>query len=90
MGQAEEIPEPVNADGTPNVKFTAYGFDELGFFRMCVHEKRGICEVLGLLEQMKDVVKARFIHNASVAREEKQKKGVIVTGVAGAPKGMRY
>lgn len=81
MGQTEEQKKPEAApEGAPEEtpKTTVgYGFDKEGFFRLVIHESRGICELLGFLEQMKDVVKGYYTHKDM----QNQKQKLIVPGI---------
>lgn len=68
---------------------TGYGVDDQGFFRMMIHTDRGICELLGFLEQMKDVVKAFYTEQHMSKEVKKQQKKIIIPGIQGILKGLK-
>lgn len=66
-------------------KMVGCGFDEQGYFRVVMHETHGSCNLLGFLEQAKDIVKAHFIQKA----QQRTKSGIIMPSIHNATKGLK-
>lgn len=49
-----------------------YGVDEKGFFKCSIHVDRGLREILGFLEQCKDLVKQYYA--AKLLEQQKEQK----------------